>query len=107
MRTSPDDELREIRQRLAGWQATHPEASFLDMEEAVEAELHRLRASLLAEQTARTIVREHPACRECGASMTPRTTSERRIVLGGDQVVDLQRAYSVCPVCGSGLFPPG
>ncbi len=107
MNTSPDEELQALRQRLTGWQATHPAATFLDMEEAVERELHRLRASLLAEQTERAIVREHPACRECGAEMRLRTQSERGIVLGDDETVDLTRAYSQCPVCGAGLFPPG
>jgi ribosomal protein S27AE len=107
MSTSPDEVLAALRQRLAGWQATHPEATFLEMEEAVERELHWLRASLLTEQTGRAIVRERPACRECGAQMRPRTPSARRLVLGDDQTVDLTRAYSQCPVCGSGLFPPG
>lgn len=107
MTTSPDDALTEIRRTLTNWQATHPDASFLEMEEAVEEQLHRLRASLLAEQTDRMVVHEYPACRECGTRMEPRTQSERRLVLGGDETVDLHRSYSVCPACGSGLFPPG
>lgn len=107
MTTSPEETLTEMRRTLTNWHATHPDASFLEMEEAVETQLHRLRASLLAEQTDGITVLEHPACRECGTRMEPRTQSERRVVLGGDETVDLHRSYSVCPVCGSGLFPPG
>lgn len=107
MTTSPDDALSEIRHTLDAWHATHPDATMLEMEEAVEVQLHQLRASLLAEQTAHTFVREHPTCRECGVPMEPRTQGERHIVLGGDETVDLHRPYAVCPSCGAGLFPPG
>jgi YgiT-type zinc finger domain-containing protein len=107
MTDSPDDALTEIRRTLDSWHATHPDATFLEMEDAVEAQLHQLRASLLAEQTERTFVPEHPVCRECGAQMEPRTQRDRHVVLGGDETVDLQRSYAVCPSCGAGLFPPG
>jgi YgiT-type zinc finger domain-containing protein len=107
MTTSPDDALTEIRHTLERWHTTHPDASFAEMEEAVEAHLHRLRASLLAERVDGTIVRDHPTCRECGSQMEPRTQQDRRVVLGGDEVVEFHRSYSVCPACGSGLFPPG
>jgi ribosomal protein S27AE len=107
MTASPEDTLAAIRRTLATWQATHPDANFLEMEEAVEAQLHRLRASLLADQAERTLVREQPACRECGSPMMPRSQQERRVILGGDEAVELERAYSVCPTCGAGLFPPG
>lgn len=106
MPLSPDDALTEIRRTLTHWHATHPQATFLEMEEAVEVQLHRLRASLLAEQTDETIVREQPGCAECGQRMGPRSQQQRRIVLGGDATVELDRAYSVCPSCGMGLFPP-
>lgn len=106
MTSSPDDTLTAIRRTLTQWHATHPEATFLEMEEAVEAQLHRLRASLLAEQTDGVLVHEQPACAECGQRMVPRSQQQRRIVLGGDATVDLERTYSVCPSCGMGLFPP-
>lgn len=107
MSTCPDDALNEVRRTLKDWHATHPDATFLEMEEAVEAQLHRLRASLLAEQTDETIVHEHPICRACGSRMEPRSQGTRHVVLGGDATVDLERSYVVCPSCGAGLFPPG
>ena len=106
MTRSPDDALTEIRRTLDTWRSTHPDATFLEMEEAVEAQLHQVRASLLAEQTERTFAPEHPPCRECGSRMEPRTQRDRHIVVGGDDTVDLERTYSVCPSCGAGLFPP-
>jgi hypothetical protein len=29
------------------------------------------------------------------------------VVLKGDETLDLERTYVVCPSCGEGLFPPG
>lgn len=107
MSQTPDETLADVRRTLSNWHATHPTATFAEMEDAVEAQLHHLRARLLAEQVDETIVREQPTCHECGATMTPRTQTTRQVVLGGDETVDLDRAYSVCPTCGSGLFPPG
>jgi hypothetical protein len=103
----PDETLAAIRQTLSRWNATHPEATFAEMEEAVEEQLHLLRASLLDEQAGAAIVREQPTCQECGARMTPRVRARRRLVLGGDETVELVRAQSICPQCGAGLFPPG
>jgi len=107
MTDSPDDTLAAVRRTLSRWHATHPEATFAEMEDAVEEQLHLLRASLLDEQTDETIVREQPMCRECGTRMTPRTSAHRRLVLGGEKTVELDRSYSVCPACGAGFFPPG
>jgi hypothetical protein len=28
-------------------------------------------------------------------------------VMKGDETLDLNRTYVVCPSCGEGLFPPG
>lgn len=92
MNRSPDETLHEIRRTLDRWHATHPDATFLEMEEAVEAQLPHLRASLVSEHTDRTFAPEHPTCRECGARMEPRTRRERHIVLSGDEAVTLRRS---------------
>jgi hypothetical protein len=107
MTQPPEHLLDEIRRTLTAWHATHPEATFAEMEEAVEGQLHRMRASLLAEQVEQTGPREYPTCQHCGSTMEPRARTGRRVVLGGEAAVELERAYSVCPTCGSGLFPPG
>ena len=36
----PRSALNEIRRTLDNWHATHPDATFLEMEDAVEAQLH-------------------------------------------------------------------
>jgi ribosomal protein L40E len=62
---------------------------------------------LLAERTMPRAGEGHPVCRQCGATMEPRARASRRLLLRGDQPLELERDYVVCPHCGAGLFPPG
>jgi hypothetical protein len=106
--SDPSSTPYEQAQRdLAAWHATHPDATFYDMELAVEAQLEGLRRALLSSQTDGTFTEERPACPHCGATMVQRTRRRKRVVLKGDQTLDLDREYVVCPTCEEGLFPPG
>lgn len=101
------DPYHHAQQDLASWHSTHPDATLAEIETAVEEQIARLRAQLLADRTEARAGETHPLCRECGTTMVPRTRSRRRLVLQGDQVLELDRSYVVCPSCGAGLFPPG
>ncbi len=107
MPTSPDDLMDTVRRDLADWHATPPRAPFAEMETAVEAQIQHLRASLLQERAGAAWEEQHPACPHCGQTMVPRKRSTRTVVLQGEEVVPVKRAYTVCPACGTGLFPPG
>lgn len=107
MKTPPDDLMDEVRRDLAAWHATHPRATFADMETAVEERICRLRAALLAEQVDVVHQEEHPQCQRCGATMVPRSRSARMVVMPGDDAIPVERDYVMCPACGTGLFPPG
>jgi YgiT-type zinc finger domain-containing protein len=105
--TIPVDELmHEVRRDLAAWHATHPRATFAELETVVEERVRELRAALLQEQTAAVWREEQPACARCGTTMVPRSRSTRMVVLPGEEVVPVERHYVVCPACGTGLFPP-
>lgn len=107
MATDPTDPTGTAQDELAAWHSTHPDATFAEMEAAVEQQLDRIRLQLLAERTAGAWVDEHPLCQECGEPMKPETRSKRTLLLRGDQPLELERSYVVCPRCGAGLFPPG
>lgn len=107
MPDEPSSPYAQAQRELAAWQATHPTATFYDMEKAVEVQIERLRTALLAAQTEGVYVEERPACPHCGTTMARRTTRRKRVVVKGDETVDLDRTYVVCPSCGEGLFPPG
>ncbi len=100
----------EAHTALRQWRAAHPHATFTEIEEAVDAEMQRVRARLVAEaagaDTTQGEVYVPPTCPTCGQRMQARGTRTRRMTVAGEQAVTLTRTYTVCPVCGTGLFPP-
>jgi YgiT-type zinc finger domain-containing protein len=107
MSDDPSSAYEQAQRELAAWHATHPDATFYDMELAVERQIERLRAALLRSQTDGTFREERPACPHCGTTMVRRTRRRKRVVLKGDETLELERSYVACPACGEGLFPPG
>ncbi len=100
----------EAHTALRRWRAAHPHATFNEIEGAVDAEMQRVRARLVAEAAGDGAAWGEdpvpPACPTCGQRMQARGTRTRRMTVAGEQAVTLTRTYTVCPVCGTGLFPP-
>lgn len=107
MTDDPSSPYEQAQRELTAWHATHPDATFYDMELAVEGQIERLRSTLLSGQTHGTFREERSACPHCGTIMVRRTRRRKRVVLKGDETLDLERSYVACPSCGEGLFPPG
>ena len=107
MTTHPTDPVHQVQRDLAAWHATHPDATLAEIEAAVEEQLNRVRAQLIEERTEAGVREGHPVCRKCGTTMEPRARTKRTLVLRGDEPLDVERSYVVCPSCGEGLFPPG
>ena len=104
----------EVVTGVRDWRAAHPKATFREIEAAVDERVDRMRARLLEEAAmasrARDIsgpVEEQPHCASCGHELERRGERERGITVRGDETVKLRRRYAVCPVCRTGLFPPG
>lgn len=102
---APDNTAPAIETELRAWRKTHPKATFAELELAVEERIRELRAHLLDELTDEAET-AWARCPECTARMAPRGRQTRQVVLPGDQRVELERTYLVCPACGAGLFPP-
>lgn len=107
MTPTPTDPLDQAQRELPAWHSTHPDATFAEIEGAVEGQIDRLRTHLLDERTEARADERHPLCRQCGSAMEPRARGTRTLVLRGDQQLTLEREYLVCSTCGAGLFPPG
>jgi YgiT-type zinc finger domain-containing protein len=102
----------EAEAALAAWHAAHPDASFEEIEAAVEEQVSRLRTRLLGERVAAVAAQEpsespRPACPACGTPLQRRGRRARTLTARGGGTLRVERPYYACPACGSGLFPPG
>lgn len=103
--------LAAVQEELADWRRAHPQATFAELEAAVEAGVARLRASLLGDtlppDEAMSEARARPRCVACAVALVVRGSHRRRVQVWGDQTITLARRYWTCPRCGAGHFPPG
>ena len=109
-RALSEEVLADVNQ----WRATHPKATFQELEQVLHERLSRLEARALQEAAlARTASdwsqapeRDHPRCPSCGTALLARGQHVRHLQGPGGQDVRLRRSYGTCPTCGLGLFPP-
>lgn len=98
------------RRELDAWRAAHPQATFAEIEEAVEERVRQVRvqmlASVLAAPTPETSDHAPARCPVCGETMQARGRRTRTVTVEGGHPLPLTRTYAVCPGCGTGLFPP-
>lgn len=97
---------------VAQWRATHAQATLAEIEQAVDQQIHRLRARMI-EQTAQASpaagseASQGLRCEQCGKPLQARGRASRRWQTQGGQQVEVERTYVTCPQCGGGFFPPG
>jgi hypothetical protein len=115
------------------WRLQHPKATFAEIEVAVDERLSAVRARMLedvalasaAATVSDTPLVARPACPVCaggtvgGSSdaalgrdagmgrLEARGQHSREVTVTYGRTVTLTREYTVCSVCGTGLFPPG
>jgi len=104
-----------VRAEMAAWRRRHPHATLTEIETALDACLHRLRAQMLTDlaqaspltDVAALPPAERPVCPQCQQPLQARGTKTRHLQTTGGQDLALTRSYATCPACGAGLFPPG
>ena len=101
--------LAALSAPLADWRAAHPQATFAEIEAAVEAQLGQLRAQLIADALPKEAeLCPEPEGRQCprwAVGLVRRGTHRRTLRVVGDGPVTVTRTYWTCPRCGDGLFP--
>jgi uncharacterized protein with PIN domain len=106
------DALASVAEAMRAWRREHPTASFYEIEVAVEAHLVEARARLVAEAavgagaSSGVAAADQSRCPTCGGPLQRRGQQTRQLLGRGGQRIPLRRAYSVCPACSAGLFPP-
>jgi ribosomal protein S27AE len=104
-----------VFQDMEEWRKDHPQATFKEIEDELDARLSGMRAQMLADLAQQSqkrdwsgqAVEKRPRCPQCGSPLQARGTHQRKLATQGGKDVELTRRYGTCPQCGSGLFPPG
>jgi hypothetical protein len=105
----------EVLTGMKEWRFQHPRATLSEIEAALDERLARLRARMLEDAALASAAADWdatrgdtpPVCPACGAALKARGGHPRQLQTHGGQSLTLQREYGVCPVCQTGLFPPG
>jgi len=96
---------------LEAWRHAHPTATWAEIEAAVDAQLGPLRAEMLGDTAMASAATDlggaRPVCPDCGARLAAAGPRQRRLRGEQDIPIALERTYARCPVCQTGLFPPG
>lgn len=102
-----------VVQALREWRQAHPQATFDEIDAAVQRHFAPVQAEVVAElsQTPQEEGEAEPVptprCPQCGRPMQAHGARRRRVPTRQGQAILLRRAYYGCPACGAGLFPPG
>ncbi len=105
----------EVISEMSEWRRLHPRATLTEIETALDACLHRLRAQMLSDlaqssplaDLAALPPAERPHCPSCGVPLQARGRKTRHLQTTGGQDLPIERSHATCPACGAGLFPPG
>src|SRR4030042_2289557 len=104
----------DVMTDVVAWRDQPPQATFQEIESAIDDRLARLRAHMLEDAALASAVAdlrdtpemERPPCPLCGTRVQHRTRAERTLLTQHGQTVTLERSYAVCPQCGEAFFPP-
>ena len=96
----------EIRRNLREWRRQHPAASLSEIDAEVEWRYRELLTETV-EELASVDQCAEVVCSHCQEAMQRRGQHPRTVQGRGGKPITLRRTYYVCPVCGTGLFPPG
>ena len=107
--TPSEEQPDELTRKMSQWQKANPHATLTDMEEAVEAELAKLRKQLVEEMVREKEAanQEAPDCPQCGQEMVKNGRRQRELKGKEGQTLQLDRQQWRCLACGATLFPPG
>ena len=98
-------EVTQVASAMRVWRQTHPRATLTEIERELDRQLRAVRVAVLVD-VVQAEADELGTCPYCGGRMVRRGTHERTLATDGDEALTLNRSYTWCQACESGLFPP-
>lgn len=109
-----EEKAAEMRTRMKAWRDSHPQATFLQIEEALEEELSKLRAEMLSDLAnasaaaeGETAEGERMRCPKCGGVSHQHGYRKRELKGRHDQRIRIERRVMTCARCKHTFFPSG
>jgi hypothetical protein len=102
----------EVFVGIREWRLQHPQATFTEIEQAVDERLAGVRARMLQDVALVSAAADLPAsaerphCPDCGTMLEAHGQETRTVTTTYDKPVHLRRSAARCPACGRRLFPP-
>ena len=98
-----------LEEKLKAWEEANPQATLTEIEEAIDAELAKVRRELTEKllQGKETREGERYKCPNCGKEMVKNGKRKRRLKAKGGERIELERQQMRCLGCGMTFFPPG
>ena len=95
--------------------AKYPKASFTEIENTVDEELAKVRATMVQELVLdseltdfkQLPLEKRPLCPSCGRPLASNGKQKRKLVTTYEQEVELERSKGYCHHCRVSYFPPG
>ena len=108
------DLSEEIIGAMNAWNASHPKATLLQIEEKARELVSHLEAHLIQESALEREREEWPqgepsqgpCSPDCQVPLLSRGKRVRHLQGPAGSDIQLQRTYRTCPHCGTGFFPP-
>ena len=104
----------DINREMQAWNASHPKATFLEIEVKARDLVSQLEAHLIQASAAEREIAdwsqqeagERPTCPICQVPLLSRGKRVRQLQATAGRAIHLERTYGTCPKCGTGFFPP-
>jgi RNase P subunit RPR2 len=111
------DSLTEISKKLIQemeiWNASNPDATFLEIEVKARELVSKLEARLIQDSAlerekdnwSKREEKERPTCPNCHVPLISRGKRMRHLQGTTGRQIEIERTYGTCPKCGTGFFP--
>jgi hypothetical protein len=107
--------FQQASDTVSRWREKHPRATFTDIENRVDEQLARVRATMIQDLALESELTDfkqlapaaRPKCPGCGGPLAANGKQSRQLITNHEQNVKLERSKGYCRRCHISFFPPG